>query len=661
MTSSDELAVRLKSGISFENADKSVRPQDDLYRFMNGMYIKNHEIPADRAVDGAFNTLRIKAEKEVMDIIDELSKVEQPEGSTAKKIGDLYRSFMDEDRIEKLGLSPIAADIATVLSIKNPEEFIEHMGEFETRGAGGLFYFVVYGDAQDSTTNIGYTGQSGISLPDEAYYREEEYEPIRAAFLLHMQNMFNLAGIDDPHGHSARVLALETEIASHHWDQVKCRDAVLTYNKKSYQELQDLSKGFDWPRYLNAAKLPESAVEKVIVSQPSFFTGLGSMMEKFEVEKWRSWLLWHLISGSAPYLHKALVDENFEFYGKVLSGIPQIRERWKRGVSIVEGVLGEAIGEIYVSKHFPPAAKKRMDVLVANLIEAYRISITNLDWMSDETKKKALAKLEKFTPKIGYPDKWRDYSKLEISPDDLIGNIASTTKFVMDYELEKIGKPVDKSEWLMTPQTVNAYYMPLNNEIVFPAAMLQKPFFDLEADDATNYGAIGVIIGHEIGHGFDDQGSKFDGDGNLMDWWIDFDRVEFEKRAEKLIEQFNQLSPEGIPDAKVNGALTIGENIGDLGGLTIAYKAYEIALNGQQAPIIDGLTGAERFFYSFAQSWCGKVREEEARRRLQVDPHSPPEFRVNQIIKNFDLFYETFNVSPGDKLYLAPEERVTIW
>lgn len=650
-----------KSGISFEYSDKNVRPQDDLYRFMNGTYLATHEIPADRASDGAFNTLRIKAEKEVFDIIEELSKVNQPEGSTAKKIGDLYTSFMDEERIEKLALSPIASDIKTVLGIKTREEFIDHMGEFETRGNGGLFYFVVYGDAQDSTTNIGYTGQSGLSLPDEAYYREAEYEPIRAAFLLHMQNMFNIAGIEDPNGHSARVLALETELASHHWDQVKCRDAVLTYNKKNFAELQDLSKGFDWIRYLKAAKTPESVVQNVVVSQPSFFTGLGQMMEKFEVEKWRSWLLWHLLSGSAPYLHKALVDENFEFYGKTLSGIPQIRERWKRGVSIVEGVLGEAIGEIYVSKHFPPDAKKRMDELVANLIEAYRISINNLDWMSDATKAKALAKLEKFTPKIGYPVKWRDYSALQISPTDLIGNIAATTKFTMDIELEKIGKPVDKDEWLMTPQTVNAYYMPLNNEIVFPAAILQWPFFDLEADDAANYGAIGVVIGHEIGHGFDDQGSKYDGDGNLNDWWTDFDREEFDKRTKKLIEQFNELSPEGITDAKVNGALTIGENIGDLGGLTIAYKAYEIALKGQPAPIIDGLSGYERFFYSFAQSWCGKTREEEMRRRLQVDPHSPPEFRVNQIVKNFDAFYEVFNVQPGDKHYLAPGDRVSIW
>lgn len=652
---------QLKSGISFENADKGVRVQDDLFRHMNGIYLKTHEIPADRATDGAFNTLRIKAEKEVFDIIEELSKVEQPAGSSAKKIGDLYRSFMDEERIENLGLSPIATDIATVLNLKSREEFIDHMGEFETRGNGGLFYFVVYGDAQDSSTNIGYTGQSGISLPDEAYYRENEYEPIRAAFLLHMQNMLNLAGIQNANVHAARVLELETEIASHHWDQVKCRDAVLTYNKKNFTELQELSKGFDWVRYLKAAKTPKSVVQNVVVSQPSFFTGLGSMMEKFEIEKWRSWLLWHLISGSAPFLHKSMVDENFEFYGKTLSGIPQIRERWKRGVAMVEGVLGEAIGEIYVAKHFPPAAKKRMDELVANLIEAYRISISELDWMSDVTKAKALAKLEKFTPKIGYPEKWRDYSKLEISPDDLIGNIAATTQFSMDFELAKIGKPVDKSEWLMTPQTVNAYYMPLNNEIVFPAAILQWPFFDLEADDAANYGGIGVVIGHEIGHGFDDQGSKYDGDGNLNDWWTDFDRQEFDKRAGKLIAQFNELSPEGISDAKVNGALTIGENIGDLGGLTIGYKAYEIALKGQPAPIIDGLTGLERFFYSYAQIWCGKTREEEARRRLQVDPHSPAEFRVNQIVKNFDAFYKVFNVSPGDGLYLAPEERVSIW
>jgi putative endopeptidase len=419
---------------------------------------------------------------------------------------------------------------------------------------------------------------------------------------------------------------------------------------------------FDWPTWIASSATPEHVLENVIVRQPSYFEGLSKILGNFEINKWQAWLTWHILSSAAPYLNKEIVQENFNFYGTTLSGIPQLKDRWKRGVGLVEGALGEAVGQIYVAKYFPEKAKTRMVDLVKNLIEAYRVDIAALDWMSQETKEKAFVKLDKFTPKIGYPDKWRDYSKLNISPDDLVGNIGRIAKFSQDYELAKIGKPVDRTEWLMTPQTVNAYYNPGMNEIVFPAAILQPPFFDVNADDdAANYGGIGAVIGHEIGHGFDDQGSKYDGDGNLQNWWTDSDRTEFEKRADQLIKQYDQLSPAAAPDVKVNGALTIGENIGDLGGLTIAYKAYEISLNGKEAPIIDGFSGAQRFFMGWAQSWRGKYRPEEVRRRIATDPHSPDEFRCNQVIANLDEFYNAFDVKESDKHFMPANQRVRIW
>ena len=651
----------LKSGITFEHADPAIRPQDDLFRHMNGKWLDESVIPSDRSGDGAFYALRVKAEKEVFDIIEELSQHDHPAGSNAQKIGDLYRSFMDEDRIEKLGITPLVEELKAAASIQTASDFIHLMGDFETRGNGGLFYSFITTDHKDSNTNIAYIGQSGISLPDEAYYREEEYAVLRDGLAVHIEKMFTLAGLPDGKEHAQRVLALETQIASHHWDQVRDRDSLATYNKFSYADLKKLSEGFDWELYLEASKSPKKVVESVIVRQPSFFSGLGQLLGDFDAAAWSSWLQWHLLSGSAPFLNKALVEENFAFFGTTLSGTPQLRERWKRGVSIVEGVLGEAIGEIYVAKHFPPAAKARMVELVHNLLEAYRVDIQALDWMTSETKKKAFEKIDKFNPKIGYPDKFRDYSALAIVADDVIANIAATTKFQMEYEFAKIGAPVDRTEWHMFPQTVNAYYNPGMNEIVFPAGILQPPFFDLEADDAANYGGIGAVIGHEVGHGFDDQGSKYDGDGNLTDWWQESDRVEFEKRSSALIAQYEKLFPIETPDSHVNGALTVGENIGDLGGLTIALKAYEIALNGTSAPVLEGFTGVQRLFLGWAQVWRGKLRIEELKQRLATDPHSPSEFRCNQIVKNLNEFYEAFDVKEGDALYLPESERVRIW
>jgi putative endopeptidase len=652
----------MKSGLDLSHIDPTVRPQDDLFRFMNGKWLTESEIPEDRASDGAFYWLYEQAEKQVKQIILDQAAAKAAPGSNAQKIGDLYNSFMDEARIEQLGITPIEKDLAAAQTITSRGEFLQRLGEFEERGLSGLFYKFVSTDNKDSTKNIIYLGQAGLSLPDEAYYREGEYQGIRDAFLLHVQKIFELADIENAQAQAKQVLEIETLIAACHWDQVKDRDAELTYNKKSFAELTSLAPDFDWQLWITSSQTPSRVLEQVVVRQPSYFEGLSKLLASFDLPRWRSWLTWHLISGASPYLSSKFVDENFAFYGTTLSGIPKLKDRWKRGVGLVEGSLGEAVGQIYVQRHFGEDAKTKMVELVANLIKAYRVSIEGLSWMSQETKERAYVKLEKFTPKIGYPDKWRDYSKLSISPDDLIGNLAQIAKFSQDYEFAKIGKPVDKSEWFMTPQTVNAYYNPGMNEIVFPAAILQPPFFDVTADDyAANYGGIGAVIGHEIGHGFDDQGSKYDGDGNLVNWWSDDDRGEFEKRTKKLIDQYNQLSPEVAPDVKVNGALTVGENIGDLGGLTIAYKAYQISLAGKQPPVADGYTGWQRFFMGWAQVWRSKYRSEEAKRRIAIDPHSPAEFRCNQIASNLDEFYQAFNVGEKDRHFMPHNERVRIW
>lgn len=636
------------SGIAFEHFDRSVRPQDDLYRHVNGTWLRDFELPADKAVHGVFHELRDLAEKQVLAIIE----------ADNGKIGNLYKSFMAADAIEALGITPIAGYLAQVDGITNLSEFIEVMAKLEAAGLGGIFGSGVVADAKDSTTNIMHMVQGAISLPDEEYYREAEHAEIRSAFAEHVTAMFKLIGID---ANGQRILDLETKIASHHWDAVKDRDATLTYNKFSRAELETLMPGFDWALYLRAGEIPAKAFETVIVMEPSFFTGLAGLLQSEPLEDWKLWLKWEVVSGAAPYLTQAIVNQNFKFYGTTLSGTPQLRERWKRGVAVTEGALGEEIGKEYVARHFPPAAKAAMAEIINYLTEAYRISITNLDWMSAETKVKAIEKLDKFTAKVGYPDKWRDYTALEISPDDLMGNMLRVAKFERDFELAKIGVPVDRTEWHMPPQTVNAYYSPRSNEVVFPAGFLQWPYFDLNADAAVNYAGIGATIGHELGHGFDDQGSKYDGDGNLNDWWLDSDRTEFEKRTKQLIDQFDALHPSDTPEMTVNGALTVGENIGDLGGLAIAYQAYKLSLKGEEAPIIDGLTGDQRFFISHAMGWREKMRPETRRVRITVDPHSPEEFRCNQIISNLDVFYEAFEVKKGDAMWLDRESRVSIW
>lgn len=635
--------------------DHSVRPQDDLFRHFAGTWLKNYEIPADRASDGVSRELYDIAEVQVREIIEKANGSDE-----AQKISDLFKSFMDVEAIKARGLTPLQADLEAIDAITDLASFTITMGRLEQGGIGGIFGAAVYPDPMNSNTNIFHMGQAGISLPDESYYREEEFAPIRDAFVEHVTKMGALAGVPLM---AREILELETELASHHWDQVKDRDATLTYNKTTRSELFALAPDFDWELWAEHAGIPSHAFDDLNLHEPSFFSGASSILKNFDSRRdvWVSWLKWQLISSNAAYLTDEIVQQNFSFYGTTLSGTPQIRERWKRGVSLVQGSLGEAIGKVYVSLYFPEAAKKSMLELVDYLTQAYASSIKELSWMSEETKVKALEKLSKFNSKIGYPDKWRDYSTLEIKADDLIGNLQRITAFGHKEAVEKIGKPVDRDEWHMTPQTVNAYYSPLMNEIVFPAAFLQPPFFDMEADLASNYGGIGATIGHELGHGFDDQGSKYDGDGNLSDWWVDSDREAFEKLTKVLIDQFDALYPAETPDTHVNGAFTIGENIGDLSGLEIAYKAYKMALKGQEAPVIDGLTGDQRFFLGYAQSWRGKNRPEETRRRIATDPHSPDEFRCNQIVRNLAQFHEAFGVTPNDAMWLDPSERVRIW
>ena len=671
------------SGLFIQHIDKTVRPQDDLFRFMNGKWLSEIVIPADRAGTGAFYEIHEAAEKNVRLIIEECSnfksadtpsKAIENRSPNQQKIGDLYQSFMDEARINELGVSPILNDIENSLKPTDRTSFISTMAELESRGRGAsLFYLYINTDDGDSTKYIANLGQAGLSLPDEAYYREDEYAPLREKLITHIEKMFNLVNtnagkeiISDVSARAKVILELETKIAAHHWDQVKCRDASLTYNKMTFDKLKELAPNFNWSMWLQISRTPEKVLQEVIAHQPSYFTGLNELISNFDSYAWNSWLTWHLINSASPYLSQNFIDEHFDFYGKTLSGIPELRARWKRGVGLVEGALGEAVGQIYVERHFPAQAKARMKTLVDNLIESYRQSINELEWMTPETKAKALVKLTQFTPKIGYPDKWRNYSELQITPDDLITNLGNISTFASEYEYAKIGGPVDKSEWFMTPQTVNAYYNPGLNEIVFPAAILQPPFFDLSADDAANYGGIGAVIGHEIGHGFDDQGSKYDGLGNLNNWWSDLDRLEFEKRAQVLIEQYNELSPSVAPDVKVNGALTIGENIGDLGGAVIAFKAYLLSFKDNTESLafekkIHGYNGAQRFFLAFSQTGRALFRPEEVKRRIATDPHSPDEFRVNQIVKNMDEFVAAFDLKLGDALYLPSSERVKIW
>ena len=653
----------MSSGIDQDHRNTEVRPQDDLFRHVNGSWLDTAEIPDDRASDGAFHHLRDEAERHLLTLLGRVADQPQVAGTEAQQVGDLYASFMDEAKIEELDAQPIAADLAAITAVASTTDLARLLGSFGRVGVPGPFGVAVFADARESDRYAVYLAQGGLGLPDEAYYRDESFASAREAYVGHVARMLALAGVAEAAAsqQAEQVMALETRLASHHWDQVKDRDAEATYNPFDRAGLASLAPGFDWDAWLSGLDAPDRLLDRVVVREPSYLAGFAQALAEVPLNHWKAWLRWHLVHSTAALLSDRFVQENFDFYGRTLTGAPELRARWKRGVGVVEAALAEALGKLYVAEHFPPEAKAQMLSLVANLIEAYRQSITGLVWMTDETRARALEKLEQFTPKVGYPDTWRDYADLEIRPGDVVGNLRRAASFEADRDLARVGQPVDRNEWFMSPQTVNAYYNPLMNEIVFPAAILHPPFFDPHADAAVNYGAIGAVIGHEIGHGFDDQGSRYDGHGNLHDWWTDLDRAAFEERTGALIRQYDALVPRQTPGHHVNGAFTVGENIGDLGGLAIAHAAYRIALAGHDAPEIDGLSGAQRFFWAWAQAWRTKSRDAEVVRLLAVDPHSPPEFRCNAIVRNIDGFHEAFGVSPGDALWLEPAERVDIW
>ncbi len=653
---------KLASGVDTQYIDPTIRMQDDFFGYVNGKWLKTVEIPKDKASWGSFVLLREVVQERLKEIIETAAKEQSGRKSAEQqKIGDFYASFMDEKKIEELGLTPIQGKFDRIAGLKDKKQIAQWMGYGQKVGIETPFGFYIHQDDRDSTRYVVNFAQSGLGLPDRDYYLKEDdarLKEIRAQYLSHVEKIFILMGNNNAAQHAKKVLEIETQIAKIHWTKVENRDPLKTYNKFEIPKFQALMPTYDWSGYLQETGL-NGKIDYVIVSQPSFFAGMEELLKSIPLEDWKVYFQWHLINNSASYLSKSFVDQSFAFYGTILSGVPEMQPRWKRGVRATEGAFGEGLGKVYVAKYFPPESKKRMDQMVKNLLETYRISIDQLDWMGPETKKEAQKKLATFTTKIGYPNKWRDYSDLKVSPKDLLGNVERSNLFDYAYELNKLGKPIDREEWGMTPQTVNAYYNAQLNEIVFPASILQPPFFDANVDDAVNYGAIGAVIGHEISHGFDDQGAKYDGAGNLRDWWTAEDHKNFAAKTKMLVDQYSAFSP--LAGYFVNGVLTLGENIADNSGIAIAYKAYQLSLKGVEAKKIDGLTGNQRFFMGFAQVWRGKTREEQIIVYLKTDPHSPAPYRVNGTLRNQTPFYEAFGVKEGDALYLAPEKRVTIW
>lgn len=654
-------AKALVSGIDKNNFDTSVRPQDDFYQYVNGTWLKSAVIPSDRTSIGAFYKLREKSRDDVMKIIEDLSKSDNlKKGTDEQKVADLYLSFMNEDKLNALGLKPIAQDLAAIDALSDKKQLANHFGKMQTSGVGSPMVFYVEVDAKASTEYRAHFWQGGLSLPDKDYYLKDDQRSteLRTAYLKHVENMFSLAGFADPKGSANKILEMETAIANAHWSKTEVRDSEKRYNKYTVAQLAlETTDKIDWQAFLSGFGVADQ--QQVIINQPSYVKALGEMIETTSMDDWKTYLKWNLLTSKASYLTTALDKENFDFFSKTLGGQTEQRARWKRGTSLVSSTLGEVIGKVYVARHFKPEAKSKMVELVENLRKAYGKGIDELEWMSVETKLAAKDKLAKFNPKVGYPDVWQDYSGLQIDKDDLIGNLKSASLDEHKKDIAKLGGAIDKTEWGMTPQTVNAYYHPTLNEIVFPAAILQPPFFNLEAEDAVNYGAIGAVIGHEMGHGFDDQGSRYDGDGNLRNWWTEEDLEEFKSRTGQLVEQFSNYKV--FDDLNVNGELTLGENIGDLAGLTIAYKAYKLSLNGKESPVIDGLSGDQRFFMGFAQVWQKKQKEKALRMQVETDPHSPGNFRALGTLSNMPEFYEAFGVKKGDGMYIEPDKRVKIW
>ena len=650
----------LISGVNKANIDMTVRPQDNFYRYVNGGWIKNNNIPGDKTAIGSFYDLRDEADDKVKAIIEELAATTNLRmGSDEQKVADLFRSYMNTDARDAAGIAPIQSILDEINNLKDKDALAAFFAKSQTYGINSPLAFYVSVDAKDSSSYATHVWQNGLGLPDKDYYfnNAERFVKLRKGYLAHIEKMYDLAGFENGQVVAKKIMAMETQLAKFHWTRVETRDSEKRYNKYNVADLNTITDQFNWKTYLAAQGV--ASEKTLIVNQPSFVKGFDKVFANTSLDDWKSYLTFHTLSNFSSSLTSAFNSENFDFYSKQLSGRQEQRPLWKRGVSVVNSNLGEVIGKVYVSRHFTPQAKSRMSQLVENLRDSYASSINDLAWMSDKTKKAAHRKLAAFKTKIGYPDKWEDYSTLEIKADDLVGNLMRSGQLSHQKSIEKLGDPIHTWEWGMTPQTVNAYYNPTVNEIVFPAAILQPPFFNMAADDAVNYGGIGAVIGHEMGHGFDDQGSRYDADGNLRNWWTETDLTAFKERANNLVEQYNNYAV--FDDLNVNGALTLGENIGDLSGVTIAYKAYKKSLNGKEAPIIDGLTGDQRFFMGFTQIWRAKTVEKSLRNKVATDPHSPAEFRALGALSNTPEFYKAFNVKEGDAMYIAPEKRVKIW
>ncbi|UOB73879.1 M13 family metallopeptidase [Pseudoalteromonas sp. APM04] len=649
----------LELGIELANMDSSVRPQDDFYYHVNGTWLATTEIPGDKSNYGSFSQLYDESQKAMKTALENAAANKSAEkGSDEYKIGAFYKSYMNKNARNELGVTPLQPSLDSIDGVKSKSDLISLMASIQQQGGTLPFGWFINNDAKNSSEYALYLSQSGLGLPDRDYYLkdDEKFTKIRASYEQYITDVLAKAGVKEAAQAAASVLAFEKTIADAQWSRVQSRDATKSYNKMTLAEADKLAGELDLSTFFKEAGVNTA---DIIVRQPSFLEALGGIYQNTDLATWKNYLKFHFVSGYAQLLNDDLVDLKFNFYSTTLRGVEEQAPLWKKAVDASNSVLGEILGKVYVKDNFPPEAKARMEELVDNVIKGYSVAIEGLDWMGPETKIAAQEKLDKFIPKIGYPDKWKDYSELEINSDELVGNYIRYSQWAYKDMIAKLGKPVDRSEWYMTPQTVNAYYNPVNNEIVFPAAILQPPFFNLEADDAVNYGAIGAVIGHELGHGFDDQGSKYDGDGNLRNWWTESDLKQFEERSGALVEQFNKYKP--FDDANVNGELTLGENIGDLGGLTVAYKAYQLSLGDNKAPVIDGYTGDQRFFMGWSQIWRRNYRDEELRNRLMTDSHSPSHYRVIGILSNMPEFYEAFDVKEGDKMYIKPEDRVKIW
>ncbi len=647
------------SGIDTSALDKSVRPQDDFFRYVNGAWIGRTSIPPDRPTYGSFEALFDKTEADLRSIVEEAGKTGGAPGSDARKIGDFYASFMDEKRVESLGLTPLAAELAAIDAVKTKSDLARRFAHMLKLGCDAPLAAFTEGDFKDPKTVTVFVYQAGLGLPDRDYYTKEDPKlaEYRVKYVTFLATMQKLGGLAAPETTAGDIMAIETHLAKNQWTNVENRDMGKMYNRVAVADLDAQFPGFDWAAWRDELKI--SSLPAVVVAQPSYAKAFAAAVNDWPVDRWKPYLKSSLIRGYAPYLSKAFVDARFDFYGRTLSGTPEQRPRWKRAVSAIDGNLGEMLGRLYVARYFSPEAKARMEQLVANLQRAYKDGIDKLEWMSPETRKQAQAKLAAFTPKIGYPNKWRDYSKVQVARDDLAGNMMRAQAAEFEFQLAKAGKPIDREEWGMTPQTINAYYNPVRNEVVFPAAILQPPFFNMAADDAVNYGAIGAVIGHEMGHGFDDQGRRFDGTGTMRDWWTDADSDAYQQKTRRLVAQY--AAYEVLPGLKVNGELTLGENIGDLTGLTIAYRAYHMALAGKPAPVIDNLTGDQRFFMGWAQVWRSKEREDALRQQVLSNEHAPSKCRVNGPLGDVPEFYAAFDVKPGDSLFIPPDQRVKIW